>query len=51
MMQLSSKNNYSSLCYDASLLINILKIDKFGAFSCDIDYNIGQTYLEMLSPL
>ena len=24
----------------SSLLIKILKIDKFGAFSCDIDYNI-----------
>ena len=23
----------------SSLLINILKIDKFGDFSCDIDYN------------
>ena len=23
----------------SSLLIKILKIDKFGAFSCDIDYN------------
>ena len=26
------------------------KIDIFVDFSCDIDYNIGQTYLEMLSP-
>ena len=25
----------------SSLLIKILKIDKFGDFSCDIDYNSG----------
>ena len=35
----------------SSLLIKILKIDKFGDLSCDIDLTIGQTYLEMLSPL
>ena len=39
MMQLSSKNDDSSLCYESSLLIKILKIDKFGDFSCDIDYS------------
>ena len=39
MMLLSSKNDNSSLCYESSLLIKILKIDKFGDFSCDIDYN------------
>ena len=39
MMQLSSKNDDSSLCHESSLLIKILKIDKFGDFSCDIDYN------------
>ena len=33
MIQLSSKN------YDSSLCIKILKMDKFGHFSCDIDYN------------
>ena len=32
----------------SSLRIKILKIDKFGDFSCDIDYNSGQTYLEIL---
>ena len=36
MMQLSSKNDDSSLCYD---VIKILQIDKFGVFSSDIDYN------------
>ena len=39
MMQLSSKNDDSSLCYESSLLIKNLKIDKFGYFSCDLDYN------------
>ena len=39
MTLLSSKNDNSSLCYESSLLIKILKIDKFGDFSCDIDYN------------
>ena len=38
MMQLSSKNDDSSLCYDVTLRIKILKIDKFGDCSCDIDY-------------
>ena len=28
-----------------------LKTDKCGDFSCDIDYSVGQKYLEMLSPL
>ena len=35
----------------SSLRINIFKIDKFGIFSCDIDYNSSAAYLEMLSPL
>ena len=39
MMQLSSKNDDSSLCYDVIITIKFLKIDKFGDFSCDIDYN------------
>ena len=38
MMQLSSKNDDSSLCYDAIIIIKILKIDKFGVFSSDIDF-------------
>ena len=38
MMQLSSKND-DSFVMTSSLLIKILKIDKFGNFSCDIDYN------------
>ena len=32
------KNNDSSLCYDV-IITQILKIDNFGDFSCDIDYN------------
>ena len=39
MMQLSLKNNDSSLCYDVMITHQILKIDNFGDFSCDIDYN------------
>ena len=35
----------------SSLLIKILKIDKFGDFSCDIDSNSRTDDLEMLSPL
>ena len=35
----------------SSLLIKILKIDKFGAFSSDIDLKLRWTYLEMISPL
>ena len=35
----------------SSLLIKILKIDKFGDFSCDIDLALWQTYLEKLSPI
>ena len=38
-MQLSSKNDGSSLYYDLIITHKILKIDKFGDFSCDIDYN------------
>ena len=38
MMQLSSKNNDSSLCYDVIIAHQILKIDKFGDFSSDIDF-------------
>ena len=39
MMQLSSKNDDSSLCYDVIITHQKSKIDKFGDFSCDIDYN------------
>ena len=39
MIQLSSKNFDSSLCYDFIISHQILKIDKFGDFSCDFDYN------------
>ena len=38
MIQLSSKNDDSSLCYDV-IVTQFLKMDKFGDFSCDIDYN------------
>ena len=37
MLQLSSKNGDSSLCYDV-IIIKILKIDKFGDFSSEIDF-------------
>ena len=40
MMQLSSKSDDSSFVMSSSLHIKNLKIDKFGDFSCDIDYNI-----------
>ena len=40
MMQLSSKNDDSSLCYDVIITHQkISKIDKFGDFSSDIDFN------------
>ena len=39
MLRLSSKNDESSLVMTSSLHIKILKIDKFGDFSCDIDYH------------
>ena len=41
------------LVMTSSLPLKILKIDLFGDFSCDIDYNsrTGQTYLEMLTPI
>ena len=38
MMQLSSKNDDSSLCYDVIITHQIIKIDKFGHFSSDIDF-------------
>ena len=44
MMQLSSKNDDSSLCYDVIITHQNFKIDKFGDFSCDIDYN-SRTYV------
>ena len=39
MMQLLSKNDDSSLCYDVIITHQKFKIDKFGDFSSDIDYN------------
>ena len=39
MMQLSSKNDDSSLCYESSLRMKNFKIDKFGDFSSVIGYN------------
>ena len=38
MMQLTPKNDDSSLCYDVIITHQILKIDKFGDFSSDIDF-------------
>ena len=35
----------------SSLLIKILKIDKFGVFSSDIDFKTRWTYLEMIYPV
>ena len=37
MIQILSKNDHSVMT--SSLRIKILKIDKFGDFSCDIDYD------------
>ena len=39
MMQLSSKNDDSSLCYDVFITQQNFKIDNFGDFSSDIDFN------------
>ena len=39
MMQLSSKIMTHHSVMTSSVLIKILKIDKFGDFSCDIDFN------------
>ena len=45
MTQLLSKNNDSSLCYDV-----IIKIDKFGDFSCDIDFStMGDVFRDVIS--
>ena len=38
MIQPSSKNDDSSLCYDVIITHQNLKKFKFGDFSCDIDY-------------
>ena len=40
MMQLSSKMMTHHSVMTSSLRINFFKIDKFGDFSCDIDYSI-----------
>ena len=39
MIEQSSKNMTHHFVMTSSLLIKILQIDKFGDFSCDIDYN------------
>ena len=39
MIQQSSKKDESSLYYDVINAYQILKFDKFGDFSSDIDYN------------
>ena len=39
MMQLSSKNDDSSLCYDVIITHQNFKKDKFGDFMSDIDFN------------
>ena len=39
-LQISSKDDDSSLCYDVIIKYQNFKIDKIGDFSCDIDYNI-----------
>ena len=41
MMQLSSKNDGSSLCYDVIITHQNFNFDKFGDFPCHIDYNSG----------
>ena len=38
MLQLSSKNDHSSLCYDVIITHQKYKIDKFGDFSSEIDF-------------
>ena len=39
MIQLSSKNDNSSLCYNVIITHQNFIIDKFGDFSSDIDFN------------
>ena len=39
MMQLSSKNDDSSLCYDVIITHQIFKNSQFGDFSSEIDFN------------
>ena len=51
MIQLSSKNDDSSLCYDVIIASKILKIDKFDDFRVISIITVGQTYLEMLFSL
>ena len=52
MMELSSKNNDSSLCYDVIIthqnFKNLINLVIFRAISI---ITVGQTYLGMLSPL
>ena len=51
MIQLSSKNDESSLCYYVIIMQQKLKIDKFDDFSSDIDFNSKLNILEILAPL
>ena len=51
MMQLSPKNDDSSLCYDVIITHQILKIVKFGVFSSNIDLKLRWTYLEIIYPV
>ena len=51
-MQLSSKNDDSSLCYDVIITHQkILKLINLVIFRTISIITVGQTYLEMLSPL
>ena len=50
MMHLSLKMMTHHFVMTSSLLIQILKIDKFGDFSCDIDYNSRtEVFIDVIS--
>ena len=52
MMQISSKNDGSSLCYDVIIINqNFLKLKNLVIFRAISIITVGQTYLEMLFPL
>ena len=52
MMQLSSKNDDSSLCYDVIITHQkFLKLINLVIFRAISIITVGQMYLEMLSPL
>ena len=51
MMQLSSKNDDSSLCYDVIITHQKnLKIENLAIFRAISNITVGQTYFEMSSP-